>query len=129
MTQASQSALPRKSENVTGLSCYLLGWVTGIIFLVIDKRPYVRFHAVQSIVVFGGLSVHGILVRTITGAGFNGLRRDGWKLRPRFFLGWALYGFIGLVALVFWLLLMVKAYNGERFQLPVAASIAQRVAG
>jgi uncharacterized membrane protein len=127
VTQASQSALPSKSENATGLLCYLLGWVTGIIFLVIDKRPYVRFHAVQSIVVFGGLSVLGILVRTITGAGFNGYGEMAGNLGS-FFLGWVLYGLIGLVALVFWLLLVVKAYNGERFQLPVAASIAQRVA-
>jgi uncharacterized membrane protein len=125
--EASQSALPSKSENVTGLLCYLLGWVTGIVFLVIDKRPYVRFHAVQSIVVFGGLSVLGILVRTITGAGFNGNGETAGNWSS-FFLGWALYGLIGFVALVFWLLLMVKAYNGERFQLPVAASIAQRVA-
>ena len=45
------------AENVAGLLCYVLGWVTGIIFLLIDKRPFVKFHAAQSIVVFGGLTV------------------------------------------------------------------------
>ena len=43
------------SENVAGLLCYILGWITGLIFLLIDKRPFVRFHAAQSIVVFLGL--------------------------------------------------------------------------
>src|ERR1700675_1850389 len=45
------------AENVAGLLCYVLGWVTGIIFILIDKRPFVRFHAAQSIVVFGALTV------------------------------------------------------------------------
>jgi len=45
------------SENTAGLLCYLLGWITGLIFYLIDKRPYVRFHAAQSIVVFGGLNI------------------------------------------------------------------------
>jgi uncharacterized membrane protein len=50
------------TENVAGLLCYLLGWLTGIIFLVIDKRPFVRFHAAQSIVVFGALTVLRIIL-------------------------------------------------------------------
>src|SRR5271154_4203901 len=44
-------------ENVAGMLCYVLGWITGIVFLLIDKRPFVRFHAAQSIVVFGFLSL------------------------------------------------------------------------
>src|SRR6202158_515205 len=58
------------AENVAGLLCYVLGWVTGIIFLLIDKRPYVRFHAAQSIVVFGGLHVINIIIGIMFGAGF-----------------------------------------------------------
>ncbi len=45
------------SENVAGLLCYLGVWLTGLIFLLIDKRPFVKYHAAQSIVVFGGLTV------------------------------------------------------------------------
>jgi hypothetical protein len=44
-------------ENVAGLLCYALGWITGLIFFLIDKRPFVRFHAKQSIVVFGALNI------------------------------------------------------------------------
>jgi len=51
------------AENVAGLLCYLFGWLTGLIFLLIDKRPFVRFHAAQSIVVFGGLQIISIVER------------------------------------------------------------------
>jgi hypothetical protein len=44
------------SENTAATLSYVLGWLTGIIFFLIDKRPYVRFHAAQSIVMFGGTS-------------------------------------------------------------------------
>src|SRR5579863_3170271 len=44
-------------ENIASLLCYVLGWITGLIFFFIDKRPTVRFHAAQSIVVFGGLMI------------------------------------------------------------------------
>jgi len=65
VTTTSQSAQPGMAENVAGLLCYVLGWVTGIIFFLIDKRPYVRFHAAQSIIVFGGLHVLNIVVGII----------------------------------------------------------------
>src|ERR1700704_6169523 len=101
VAQTSQNAQPGMAENVAGLLCYVLGWVTGIIFFLIDKRPYVRFHAAQSIVVFGGLHVINIVVGIIFGAGF--VMMGGWG---GFGLGWALYSLISLVAFVLWILLM-----------------------
>jgi uncharacterized membrane protein len=56
---STQSGL---SENVAGLLCYVLGWITGLVFFLIDKRPYVRFHAAQSLVVFGGLHILRIVL-------------------------------------------------------------------
>src|ERR1700674_703350 len=56
-------------ENVAGLLCYAVGWVTGIIFLLIDKRPFVKFHAAQSIVVFGALTVFRIGLGMIISVG------------------------------------------------------------
>jgi len=104
------------AENVAGLLCYVLGWLTGIIFLLIDKRPFVRFHAAQSIVVFGGLTVIRIALLFLNGVVGGG------------FLSWGFVGLIsllvGLVTLVLWILLMVKAYQHETFRLPVAAGIA-----
>ena len=112
------------AENVAGLLCYVLGWVTGIVFFLIDKRPFVRFHAAQSIVVFGGLHIINIAIGIIFGAGFMMMGGFG-----AFGLGAALYGLVSLVALVLWIVLMVKAYQGEKFRVPVAAGIAQSLAG
>jgi uncharacterized membrane protein len=103
-------------ENVAGLLCYVLGWLTGIIFLLIDKRPWVKFHAAQSIVVFGGLTVLRVallFMHGMVGGGFV-----GWG-----FLG--LLGFlIGLVMFVLWIVLMIKAYQHQTFRVPIAADIA-----
>jgi len=112
------------AENVAGLLCYVLGWVTGIIFFLIDKRPFVRFHAAQSIVVFGGLHVINIVLAIVFGAGFMMMGGFG-----AFGLGWALYSLIGLVALILWVLLMVKAYQGEKYEVPIAGGIAKSFAG
>ncbi len=100
------------AENVAGLLCYVLGWVTGLIFLLIDKRPWVKFHAAQSIAVFGGLTVIRI-----------GL------LFMSHFLGWAIFGLVGLLSLVLWIFLMVKAYQHETVRIPIAADIADSLAG
>ena len=52
--------------NVAGLLCYLVGFVTGIVFLIIEKEnKFVRFHAMQSIIVFGGLFVLQIILSFI----------------------------------------------------------------
>ncbi len=108
------------SENVAGLLCYLVGWITGIIFLLIDKRPWVRFQAAQSIVVFGGLFVIRIAlgIMTISSGGFFG-----------FGLAAMVGMLIGLITLVLWILLMVKAYKHETFRVPIAAGIADGIAG
>jgi uncharacterized membrane protein len=124
VAQTSQSAQPGMAENVAGLLCYVLGWVTGIIFFLIDKRPYVRFHAAQSIVVFGGLHFINIVVGIMFGTGF--MMMGG---RGGFGLVFALYSLINLVAFVLWIVLMMKAYQGEKFEVPVAAGIAQSFAG
>ena len=124
VVQTSHSGDSGMAENVAGLLCYVLGWVTGIIFLLIDKRPYVRFHAAQSIVVFGGLHVINIIIGIMFGAGFMMMGGFG-----AFGMGAALYGLVSLLAFILWILLMVKAYQGEKFQVPVAAGIAQSFAG
>jgi uncharacterized membrane protein len=102
-------------ENVAGLLCYLLGWVTGIIFLLIDKRPWVKLQAAQSIVVFGGLTVLRIALAFMGGL-FGG------------FFGWGLLAILSLVGLILWILLMVKAYQHETFRVPIAADIADSIA-
>jgi uncharacterized membrane protein len=103
------------AENVAGLLCYVGIFVTGIIFFLIDKRPFVKFHAAQSMVVFGGLFVIQIALAFIGGlVGFG--------------LFWVLHLVVRLVALVLWILLMIKAYKHETFRVPIAADIADGLA-
>jgi uncharacterized membrane protein len=107
------------AENVAGLLCYVLGWLTGIIFLLIDKRPFVKFHAAQSIVVFGGITVLRIgLGIVLSTGGLLGLGVWG-----------AIMGLVGLLTLILWILLMFKAYQHELFKVPIAAGIAESIAG
>jgi uncharacterized membrane protein len=107
------------AENVAGLLCYVLGFLTGIIFLLIDKRPFVKFHAAQSIVVFGAIFVLRIGLSLMAGM-TGGL------------LGYGTFGLLSiglsLLTLVLWVLLMLKAYQHELFKLPIAAPIAEGIA-
>jgi uncharacterized membrane protein len=107
-------------ENVAGLLCYLVGWLTGLIFFLIDKRPFVRFHAAQSMVVFGALFVFRIILTFLfLAVGFTGM----WALHSMLSL------ILSLVTLVAWVGLMVVAYQGKKFEVPIAAGIAKNIAG
>jgi len=98
--------------NLAGLLCYLLGLITGIVFLIIEKKNrYVRFHAYQSLAVFGGLFVFSVIVRFIP------------------LIGPFVYFLLVVGSFVLWILLMVKAYQGEQFKLPVAGDWAEEQAG
>jgi uncharacterized membrane protein len=111
------------SENVAGLLCYVLGWITGLVFFLIDKRPFVRFHAAQSIVTFGALHVISLILATAFGMSFW---VGGWA---GFSMGWALVELVHLVALILWIVCMVKAYQHQMFLVPIAGNIAQGIAG
>jgi uncharacterized membrane protein len=124
VAQTTQSTQSGMAENVAGFLCYLLGWITGLIFFLIDKRPFVRFHAAQSIVVFGGLHILSIVIGIFFGAGM--MFRGGFGA---FGMGAALYGLINLVGIILWILLMVKAYQHEKFEVPIAGGIAKSFSG
>ena len=92
-------------ENVAGFLCYLLGFVTGIVFLIVEKRSaFVTFHARQSTITFLILLVVLIL------------------------LGWVpVLGFlIWLAGLFLWLFLMIKALQGKRYLLPIVGRMAEK---
>lgn len=94
--------------HVVGLLCYLGGFITGILFYVLEKQNrFVRFHAVQSIVTFGALAVFQIAAGFLTFLGF-------------------LLPLMSLVSFILWVMLMVKAWQGEMFRLPLAGEIAEK---
>ncbi len=96
-------------ENIEGLLCYVLGWITGIVFLALEKdNKFVRFHAMQSLAVFLPLNVIAVVV---------GIDQ---------FVGWAIV-IIYLVPLVFlWVLLMFKAFMGKKFKIPIIGKYAEQ---
>ena len=95
--------------NVAALLTYILGWVSGLVFFLIEKEnKFVRFHAMQSIVVFGALSILTIALGVVPGVGI--------MLAP----------IVYIVELIAWVILMVKAYQGEKFKLPVAGDVAEK---
>jgi uncharacterized membrane protein len=126
MPTSAQTGL---KENVAGLLCYLFGWVTGIIFLLIDKRPFVRFHAAQSLVVFGGLHILSMIVGVFFGLNFLS---GGWGHGENW-SSWApaalLIHLLHLLEFILWIVLMIKAFQGEKFRVPIASEIADGIAG
>jgi len=100
------------SENVAATLCYVLGWITGLVFLLVEKQSgFVRFHAMQSLMTFGLLFIASIVSNFVPG------------------IGPLLGALIGLLTLVLWILLMFKAWSGARYKLPLVGDEAEKQAG
>lgn len=102
MPQTEKTASGFDANTAAALS-YFLGFVTGAIFLVIEKRNrFVRFHALQSVIFFGIAVALQVLLREVPGIGF------------------ILFLFVVFpVSAIVWLLMMYKAYQGEEYKLPL----------
>jgi len=98
---AQGTGLPK---NTAAALSYVLGWLTGIVFLLIEKDPFVRFHAMQSTITFGILTILAMVP----------------------FIGWVLSPLVMIVSFVLWLVLIFKAYQGEEFKLPVIGDFAKK---
>ncbi len=113
------------ASNVAGLLTYipLVGWIIAVIFLVIE--PYkndklVRFHAFQSIF----FSIVCFVVYEVLG---TFLFSAAWGVG--FSMFWMMWGLIRLAIFACWLFLMYKAYNNERYMIPVIGALAAKQAG
>ncbi|HTY45044.1 MAG TPA: DUF4870 domain-containing protein [Patescibacteria group bacterium] len=110
--------------NVAGLVAYAAGWVSGLIMFLIEKdNKFVRFHALQSIIVFGALSVLGFALSLF----FQIFIMIHLYFMFQFFV--LITKLLWLVAVILWIILMVKAYQGDTFKLPVAGDIAEKNIG
>ena len=98
--------------NIAGLLCYVLGWVSGLVFFLIEKESkFVRFHAIQSVYVFGAITVAGIVL--------------GWI--P--VIGIVIGSLLWVLGVVLWIILIIKAYQGEKFKLPMVGDWAEKRSG
>jgi uncharacterized membrane protein len=95
--------------RTAGWLSYLFGWVTGLAFFLLEKENrFVRFHAMQSMLFFGSFSILEEIIR--------------------FFYGVGLYSSVlGLVAFIFWIVLMVRACKGVYYKLPVIGDLTDKL--
>jgi len=104
------------TENVAGLLCYVLVWVSGLVFVLIEQESkFVRFHAIQSIYFFGIYTVASIIILAIL----------GWV--P--ILGVIILVLLCVVGIGLAIFLMIKAYQGTKYKLPWAGNLAEKWIG
>lgn len=96
------------SPNTSAALSYVLGPITGIIFYLLEENEYVRFHASQSIAVFGTLWLLSIAL-------------------PFTIILIPLVPILSLISLILWVVLIVKAYRGEKWEVPVLGQIREVV--
>jgi uncharacterized membrane protein len=126
ISSGASSAAGGLEQNVAGLLCYLIGWISGLIFLLLDKRPFVRFHGAQSIAHFVtcmaawiGFWIVTIVLGVITS--FIGF--------PIGFLTAFLFPLIIIGSFAAFIFCMYKAYNNEKYKLPVIGNMVERMVG
>lgn len=96
-------------QNIMGALAYFFTFISGIVFLLIEKKnPFVRFHAMQSTITFGGLFIVYLIAGFLPG--INGI----------------LLPVIWVVMVVLWVFLMFKAFSGEKYKLPIVGDIAEK---
>lgn len=120
---AAPLSLPGLDENVASALCYLALVLTGVLFLFLEpysRNKTIRFHAFQAIFVWIGIMVADLGVRIVFGNILDG-PHTYWLMD----LIWSVFG-LGVLAL--WLMLMYRAYNGERWVAPVVGEMAERFA-
>jgi len=114
--------------NIAGLLCYVAGWITGIIFVVIEKKSrFVKFHAWQSIMALGIMNAVLIIISIISAAAapsfWNPTASLGfWRFtHALFILAW-------ILTIVLWIVLMVMAGTGKMWKIPLIGNWAERQA-
>lgn len=108
--------------RLSAILCYAAWWVSGLIFLIIEQRHReVRFHAAQSLILFGGLSV---LIAVLSVGSVGMLMISGGAFQAARMLVYLVW----LAAVVLWLVLMYRTYQGETWRVPLAGDLAAKIA-
>jgi len=103
--------------NVEAGLSYVFGWITGLIFFLVEKQNrFVRFHAMQSILFFGGITVIDIILNVIGNFGFLGL------------FTFLVSSAVGLIGFVGWIVLLINGFQGKYFKLPIIGDYAEKYA-
>lgn len=113
-------------ENLAGLLCYLFGWISGLIFLLIDKRPFVRFHGAQSIAL--NLSFFVVWVAFWMVTAILGFITAMMHLPVGFLMAF-LFPVVIIAFFVLFIYCMYKAYQHEKYKVPIIGDIVERMVG
>ena len=115
-------------ENVAALLSYIFGWVSGLIFFLIEKDSrLVRFHAMQSILFNVLVAIVGFVfwiltfVLVIVGASIGDVIGTIFSLLAT--LLWVVFS-VGI--LIAWILCLVKAFQSQYFKLPIIGNFAEK---
>ncbi|MCA1578374.1 MAG: DUF4870 domain-containing protein [Acidobacteria bacterium] len=115
-------------ENVAALLAYILGWIGGLVFFLIEKDSrFVKFHAMQSILLSVLVAVVAIamwiltVVMVIIGAAIGDALGGLFTLLAT--LIWFVFGVGVLIAVI---MCLVKAFQGQYFKLPVIGNFAEK---
>ena len=111
------------SANVAGLLCYVAVWITGIIFVVLEKKSkFVKFHAWQSIMTFGALTVVQIILSIIGAIAVATFSFGLWEFAH------VLGIIVWVISVGLWIVLMLLAYQGKMWKVPLAGNWAEKQA-
>ena len=95
-------------ENIGGVLAYAFGAISGLLIYLLEKEnKTIRFHALQSLIVFGGLWILSIVVSVIP------------------IVGWLIAVLLTPVSFILWVYMMITAYQGKKVKLPIAGKIAE----
>lgn len=109
MTAGTGGSSTGLNSNIAAALAYAFGCVSGIVFLIVERHDrYVRFHAMQSTLTFLGVLVATLIVGSLPVGGA------------------LLTALVSIAAGVIWLVLIFKAFTGQRYKLPYVGEIAER---
>jgi uncharacterized membrane protein len=101
------------ADNVAGALAYVT-FFPAVIFLIVapyNRSRFVRFHSFQSIIFWIALTVLDVVLRFFP------------------FIGWVLADLVVLASIALWIVLLIKAYSGQMWKLPVVGDFAEQQAG
>jgi len=105
-----------KNRNLVAAVSYLLFFITGIVILLVEKEDkFIRFHAMQSVFVFGGLFIINFIISLL--------------LSQVDILATLFNTLVWIGIIIIWFSSMIRAYQGRMFKWPLAGDFAEKYIG
>jgi uncharacterized membrane protein len=112
--QQVESALSLNYTSLAAILCYSIGWLTGLLFLLfVRENRFVRFHALQSLIFFGGINLIDIAL----------LRIGMIHVRPLSAFIVLFFMLLNFVAFVGWVVAIIQASRGQYYRLPFVGNL------